>query len=615
MKLKTLTLTLAMSLLLASCGGGTTQTNSAATVTNNTGQTSSQMTQQASIEIIANYAQDSSNQTPTVDDYIAAGIIGVTSDNLDKINNVVKNLEYSDVDTQEKIQTLFDDLGLADNAKPTIVLIGSSSINLIINSTYSDAGATASDNVDGDITANIVTTGTVDTSTVGIYTITYDVSDAAGNAATTVRRTINVTTGNAPMITLNGNDPLVIEVGTIYADPGATATDTEDGNVAVTNDSATSVNMAAVGDYTVTYTSTDSDGNTVQTTRTVSVVDTTAPSIILAGDATVALIIGSTYSDAGATASDNLDGDITSKITVGGDTVDTNTVGIYTITYDVSDAAGNAATTVKRTVNVVADTEKPTITLIGGNVIVALNATYTEQGATAIDNKDGDISADIVISGTVNTSVVGTYTITYNVSDTAGNAATTVKRTVTVKDANAEMLLLDQHHQYLESEKGFKVLINAGDPIPSSNWISPRDFYNGEFRIRYIIESPANQRAGALQTCIWTMGNADGDGRDMFPEACAGQVRHSGVGTYYDTQLIPKNWWKNDGVPLDFSHPERFMLRTVLRADINNLCVVTTYPVPGACWDQWSNYANMNFRVTIVMVAKGTTFSGWENYP
>ncbi|MCB9807151.1 DUF5011 domain-containing protein [Candidatus Peribacteria bacterium] len=46
-------------------------------------------------------------------------------------------------------------------------------------SVYSDAGATASDNVDGDITANIITVNPVNTNVLGSYTVTYNVSDAA----------------------------------------------------------------------------------------------------------------------------------------------------------------------------------------------------------------------------------------------------------------------------------------------------------------------------------------------------------------------------------------------------------------------------------------------------
>ena len=61
-------------------------------------------------------------------------------------------------------------------------------------------------------------------------------------------------------------------------------------------------------------------------------------------------------------------------------------------------------------------------------------STYTDEGATATDDEEGDVSANIVVGGdTVDTSTDGTYTITYDVSDGAGNAATTVSRVVTVE--------------------------------------------------------------------------------------------------------------------------------------------------------------------------------------
>ncbi len=80
--------------------------------------------------------------------------------------------------------------------------------------------------------------------------------------------------------------------------------------------------------------------------------DSEAPVISLNGDATVNLTVGDSYSDAGATANDNVDGDISENITVGGDTVNTGAAGTYTVTYNVSDAAGNAAVQITRTVNV-----------------------------------------------------------------------------------------------------------------------------------------------------------------------------------------------------------------------------------------------------------------------
>jgi len=82
--------------------------------------------------------------------------------------------------------------GVADTTAPIITLLGSSTINLEVGDSFSDPGATASDNIDGNLTANIVVTGSVNTAVAGTYTLNYNVSDAAGNAATEVSRSINV---------------------------------------------------------------------------------------------------------------------------------------------------------------------------------------------------------------------------------------------------------------------------------------------------------------------------------------------------------------------------------------------------------------------------------------
>jgi hypothetical protein len=73
--------------------------------------------------------------------------------------------------------------------------------------------------------------------------------------------------------------------------------------------------------------------------------------ITLSGQTTVAIERGDPYIDSGATATDNIDGDISASIAVA-NTVDTRSVGTYTVTYSVSDFAGNAAATVMRTVRV-----------------------------------------------------------------------------------------------------------------------------------------------------------------------------------------------------------------------------------------------------------------------
>jgi hypothetical protein len=82
--------------------------------------------------------------------------------------------------------------GPPDSTPPVIQLLGAATVNITIDAPYADAGATASDAEDGDITSRIVVANPVNTTLLGTYTITYTVSDAAGNAAAPVTRTVNV---------------------------------------------------------------------------------------------------------------------------------------------------------------------------------------------------------------------------------------------------------------------------------------------------------------------------------------------------------------------------------------------------------------------------------------
>ena len=111
----------------------------------------------------------------------------------------------------------------------------------------------------------------------------------------------------------------------------------------------------SVGAYNITAKATDSAGNISQSSSVFNLViitDDVKPVITLKGLASVTHELGTTYTDAGVTASDNVDGDITESVSLSG-TVDVNTTGTYTLTYSASDAAGNGATSVTRTVRVV----------------------------------------------------------------------------------------------------------------------------------------------------------------------------------------------------------------------------------------------------------------------
>jgi cysteine-rich repeat protein len=79
-----------------------------------------------------------------------------------------------------------------DSVKPIITLVGDSPVSLYVGDTYVDAGATAQDNIEGDITSKISAVNNVNTATAGTYIITYDVSDEVGNTADTITRTVTV---------------------------------------------------------------------------------------------------------------------------------------------------------------------------------------------------------------------------------------------------------------------------------------------------------------------------------------------------------------------------------------------------------------------------------------
>lgn len=79
-----------------------------------------------------------------------------------------------------------------DTINPIITILGDNPANITIGDIYEDAGATAIDEKDGDITENIEINNYVDKDKVGTYFVTYDVMDLAGNEANQVSRTVNV---------------------------------------------------------------------------------------------------------------------------------------------------------------------------------------------------------------------------------------------------------------------------------------------------------------------------------------------------------------------------------------------------------------------------------------
>ena len=120
---------------------------------------------------------------------IPNGVFNVTQEMLDANDIMSFTATYGELSKTGSIET-------PDTIAPVITLNGSSSVTIGSNSdpgaSYTDPGASAHDTRDGDVTDDITTTGSVDISEAGTYTITYNVSDTAGNAAESVTRTVNV---------------------------------------------------------------------------------------------------------------------------------------------------------------------------------------------------------------------------------------------------------------------------------------------------------------------------------------------------------------------------------------------------------------------------------------
>ena len=332
-----------------------------------------------------------------------------------------------------------------DLTAPVITLLGDDTVRVERGYTYTDAGATAKDNLDGDVTSKIVTDmAGFNNKAEGTYIFTYNVKDAAGNIAKTVSRVVIVTPDvTAPTLTVATPDTMYIAVFGTYTRPAViSSTDLVDGPV--TPVIADPVNVNAIGTYKVTYTATDKAGNVATVVRTVIVVDTVAPVIVLNGVNPVRHSIRTQYVDAGYTVTDNYYSNISVTVT---SNVDVNKPGTYSVVYTAVDPSGNVAKTITRTV-IVEDMDKPVITLVGDtSIFVEVNTMFNDPGAIVTDNNDKNLK--YVVSGSFYQSfpngvptTLGNYTVVYTVTDAAGNIATT-SRTIVVRDTKAPVITLN----------------------------------------------------------------------------------------------------------------------------------------------------------------------------
>ena len=327
-----------------------------------------------------------------------------------------------------------------DATPPVLTLKGSQVMEIKQGVTFVEPGYTAIDDTDGDITNKVIVTGSVNVKTPGVYRLEYSVSDAAGNTSTATRVVEVVLVDNTPpTLTLSGSLTMQLPQGEKFVEPGYKATSNVDGDLTSKVSVTGTVDINKPGKYSMQYRVSDSNGNTSAATRTIEVVAPpepepeepkqeykTPPIITLSGSMEVSIYTDEQFSEPGYKAADCLGADLTSAVKVTNN-IHSNAKGVYTVNYTVEDAGGNTA----RATRTVLINEReapppppsvPTVTIVGSNPIILhldSGTPYTEQGAIANDEADGDISKNVQITGKVNRNTPGTYMLTYTVENNA----------------------------------------------------------------------------------------------------------------------------------------------------------------------------------------------------
>ena len=327
-----------------------------------------------------------------------------------------------------------------DASPPVIAIVGSNPAIVLQGSTYSDAGATANDNIDGNISSLVVSTSNVNTSTSGTYTVTYNVSDKSGNSAAQVSRTVVVTTGNVVTYmsdTTSSTGQSIYSGRPIHSEFASPTSqligDSIDTITLKLKKSGFPTGQAEIGVFNPDLSAKKLFASVDVSTFTTNYVDYT-----------YSLPSGQSYT---IQANDRIGvkyvgGDSNTNISIMRDTDTADPFDGVNSYHSYYTTVWNSATTTDLYMILIGngasssgDTIPPVITLQGSNpVTVQQDSAYSDSGATAKDNIDGNITQLIVTSNPINTSILGTYYVTYNVRDSSGNAAIQITRTVNVVD-------------------------------------------------------------------------------------------------------------------------------------------------------------------------------------
>ena len=361
-------------------------------------------------------------------------VYGVGDVNVGQPGTYVLSYNYTD-DAGNLAETMTRRIEVMDRTSPVIVLHGESNLTHEAGTVYLDANASWSDAVDGQ--GVVYGVGDVNVGQPGTYVLSYNYTDDAGNSAQTMTRRIEVMDRTSPVIVLHGESNLTHEAGTVYLDANASWSDTVDGQGVVYG--VGDVNVGQPGTYVLSYNYTDDAGNSAQTmTRRIEVMDRTSPVIVLHGESNLTHEAGTVYLDANASWSDAVDGQ---GVVYGEGDVNVGQPGTYVLSYNYTDDAGNSAQTMTRRIEVM-DRTSPVIVLHGeSNLTHEAGTVYLDANASWSDAVDGQ--GVVYGEGDVNVGQPGTYVLSYNYTDDAGNSAETMTRRIEVMDRTSPVIVLD----------------------------------------------------------------------------------------------------------------------------------------------------------------------------
>jgi len=198
------------------------------------------------------------------------------------------NAIYNDTNNLGQYILLYSTIDVLNvtNDPPVITLLGSSPVTIELGSIYIDAGATALDDIDGDITDLIITANSVDNTTVGTYNVTYDVTDSSGNPAVQVIRTVNLVDTTPPLWIPVPSDRIIEYGSNLNYDVNATdqstpviygVNDTTNFTMNVSTGSITNKTALNLGNYYLNIIATDTSLNSNSSIIRITVQDTIAP--------------------------------------------------------------------------------------------------------------------------------------------------------------------------------------------------------------------------------------------------------------------------------------------------------------------------------------------------